>query len=78
MGRSLTISDTLYAWLEAEAQNRGLSTIEDLLEQWRALEHDLRQRQETVRKIDALRERLFAKYGEMPDSVVLLREDRAR
>jgi hypothetical protein len=29
-----------------------------------------------VRKIDALREQLFAKYGEMPDSVELVREIR--
>lgn len=38
----------------------------------------LSQRREAVGRIDALREQLFAKYGEMPDSVELLREDRAR
>jgi lipase chaperone LimK len=41
-------------------------------------DNSLSQRKEAVRKIDALREQLFAKYGEMPDSVELLREDRAR
>lgn len=35
-------------------------------------------RKDVVRRIDELRERLFAKYGEMLDSVELIREDRAR
>ncbi len=41
-------------------------------------EKDLSHRQEVVQRIDALRERLFAKYGEMSDSVELIREDRTR
>jgi hypothetical protein len=36
----------------------------------------LSQRREAVGRIDALREQLFAKYGEMPDSVELVREIR--
>ncbi|HET8631496.1 MAG TPA: DUF433 domain-containing protein [Thermomicrobiales bacterium] len=36
------------------------------------------QRRETVQRIDALREELFARYGEMPDSTTLVREDRER
>lgn len=35
-------------------------------------------RNDTVRKIDELHQRLLARYGQMPDSVDLLREDRAR
>jgi hypothetical protein len=31
-----------------------------------------------VQRIDQVREQLFATYGEMPDSVALLREDRLR
>ncbi len=38
--------------------------------------NELYQRQETVRRVDALREQIFAKYGEMPDSTALIREDR--
>ncbi|MDT5061868.1 MAG: hypothetical protein QOH63_2327 [Acidobacteriota bacterium] len=78
MSRTLTISDDLYARLEAEANARGLNSVERLLEEWRRTEADLNQRQAVVLKIDGLRGRLFAKYGEMPDSVELVREDRAR
>lgn len=35
-------------------------------------------RKEIVRKIDALRRQIFETLGKMPDSVVLLREDRDR
>ena len=38
---------------------------------------DYDQRLDAVTRIDGLRERLFAKYGEMPDSTDLIREDRA-
>jgi len=41
-------------------------------------EDELRARQETVRRIDELHERLLATYGEMPDSVIFVRQDRER
>jgi hypothetical protein len=78
MSQTLTISDTLYEQLETTARMRGLESIEQLLEVWQAHEDELRQRRETVRRIDTLRERLFTTYGEMPDSAALIREDRAR
>ena len=78
MSRTLRISDDLYVQLEATVQMRGLSSIEQLLEEWQSREAGLLRRREAVRKIDALRERLFATYGEMPDSVELIREDRTR
>jgi predicted CopG family antitoxin len=78
MSRTITISDELYAKLEAEARLRGLDSVEHFLEHWQAPETELLQRKEVVRDIDDLRSRLFAKYGELPDSVELLREDRAR
>jgi hypothetical protein len=77
MSRTLTISDELYARLEKEAQIRGLS-IELLIEEWERNEAQLLRRKDAVRGIDSLRERLFSKYGEMPDSSDLVREDRAR
>jgi hypothetical protein len=77
MSQKLTISDALYMRLEAEAQLRGLS-IEQLLEEWERKESELSRRREAVREINALREQLFAKYGEMPDSAELIREDRER
>jgi hypothetical protein len=78
MSGTLIIPDELYARLEAEAHLRGLNSIEQLLDQWQAPESAAIRRREVVSEIDQLRERLFAKYGEMPDSVELLREDRAR
>jgi hypothetical protein len=78
MSRTLTIPDALYARLEAAARARGLSSVEQLLEQWPFSNDELQPRQDVVRQIDALRERLFAKYGEMPDSVDLIRDDRTR
>ena len=78
MSRTMTISDELYERLEAEARRRGLKTVEEFLERLQLREADLAHREEVVREIDRLREGLFARYGEMPDSVDLLREDRAR
>jgi predicted CopG family antitoxin len=78
MSRTIKISDELYARLEAEAQMRGLNSVEQLLEQLQAPDTESLHRKEVVREIDDLRNRLFAKYGQMPDSVELLREDRAR
>jgi predicted CopG family antitoxin len=77
MSRTLTISDELYSRLEREAQIRGLS-IELLIEEWERNEANLLRRKAVVHGIDSLRERLFSKYGEMPDSSDLIREDRAR
>ncbi len=75
----MTISDGLYAHLQSEANQRGLSSIEQLLATiWNHSEDNLRQRKESVHRIDALCERLFARYGEMTDSVNVIREDRAR
>jgi hypothetical protein len=78
MSRIITVSDELYKRLEAEAHARGLKSIESLLEEWGQNEDVHEERRDVVQEIDNLRERLFAKYGEVPDSVELVREDRAR
>jgi len=78
MSRTLTLSDELYEWLSRAARGRGLAGIEQLLEQWQADEEERNRRTEAVRHIDTLRAQLFRTYGEMPDSVALLREDRER
>jgi hypothetical protein len=41
MSQILTISDDLYAHLEAAAQRRGLSSVQQLLETWHASEEAL-------------------------------------
>ena len=77
MSRTLVVSDEVYERLETTARQRGLQSVEQLLTQWQPTD-DLQERQETVARIDALRERLFATYGEMADSTAALREDRDR
>ena len=70
--------------LSEELQQEVLDYIEFLLEKYNYQDKDSRHhknlspRQEVVQRIDALWEKLFAKYGEMSDSVELIREDRAR
>jgi predicted CopG family antitoxin len=82
MSQTVIISDTLYARLEAAAQEHGLRSIEEVIEQliemWQVKADELRRRQEVVHRIDVLRERLFVTYGEMADSVELVRADRER
>ena len=81
MNRTLSISENLYARLEREAQQRGFRTIEQLLEAKHSLgisPEDLHRRQEAVSQADAIRGRIAARYGEMSDSVPLIREDRER
>lgn len=82
MSQVLTISDTLYVQLESTARARGLKNIEELIQQlveiWQSRADELRHRQEIVQRIQALRTHLFAKYGQMADSIELIRADRER
>ncbi|AEB10003.1 hypothetical protein [Desulfobacca acetoxidans] len=78
MGRTVTISEELYEKLTLAMQEQGLQSIEQLLELWQAYAVERRRRQEVVHGIDDLRDRFHAKYGDMPDSVPLIREDRSR
>ena len=82
MFQTLTVSDTLYEQLQRKAHDSGFDNLEEFLQKllkvWQAHIDELRRRQETVRHIDALRERLLTKYGEMQDSVELIRADRER
>ncbi len=78
MSQMVIISDSLYARLEAEAQKRGLANIEQLLETVPTADAEVVRRQAVVRRVTALREQLYAKYGEMVDSAELVRQDRDR
>ena len=86
MSRTVTLPDRVYERLEAVARDRGLESVEQLLDQWPLhsvepsplSEEELRQRQELVDEIDAIREDALAACGVMPDSVELIREDRER
>ena len=75
---TISLSDPVYDWLNDEAQKRGLDTIEELLEAWKVENRDRDERDDLVGRITALRQQLYEKYGEMPDSTALIREDRQR
>ena len=78
MSHVVTLSDTLYVQLQAEAHARGLSSVEQLIEQWQMGAVESQCRKEVVAQIDALRKRLSSTYGKMPDSVEMIRADRER
>lgn len=78
MSHNLVISDELYQRLLADAEARGLKSVQQLLEEPSENGVDVASRAAVVRDIDGLRERLFGRYGEMPDSTSLIREDRTR
>lgn len=75
--QTLTISADLYDRLVAEAQLRGI-TVEQLLAEWERRDSEIKRRQEAGRRADEIFERMAAKYGVMPDSAELIREDRER
>ena len=52
--------------------------IEQLLEAWQANEQESARRNGVVQRIDELRAKLLATYGQMADSTADLRNDRAR
>ncbi len=81
MNQTLTISENLYRRLLSESQARGLSIeqlVEKAVEEWERQDAEIKRREEAVDRIVALRERMREKYGMMPDSVELIREDRER
>lgn len=77
MSQTITVPNDLYDRLEAAARARNLN-IAHLLAEWEERESELSNRQNAVRRIDELRERILAQHGEMPDSTKLVSEDRAR
>lgn len=77
MSQALVISDELYARLYETARQRGLGSVEELLAESPAREV-APSREQAVEAIHSLKARLFATYGEMPDSTELIREDRDR
>ena len=77
MSRTLIIEDQLFERLDRTARSEGLSSVEQLLTKISDLSARV-ERNEAVEQIRTLRKRLQTRYGEMPDSTELLREDRAR
>lgn len=68
MSQTVTLSDALYARLAQTARQRGLQSIEQLIETWQAMDDELARSRAAVQRIDAVWERMAAKYGVQPDS----------
>jgi CCR4-NOT transcriptional regulation complex NOT5 subunit len=87
MSVTLTISDKTYQSLANLARQQEKETVEQFLEDLTAQlereaasewEKELERRREQVAKIKAFQKRMKDKYGVMPNSVDLIREDRNR
>jgi predicted CopG family antitoxin len=82
MSRTITVSDDLYTRLEQAASKRGLANVEQLLEKVdeapTVSAEELRRRREAGEWVEALHAQMVEKYGLMPDSADLVREDRER
>lgn len=76
MSVTLTISDKTYQKLKTVANSKGFEDIEKFLDEWEELE--LANRREVVDRIIEFQNKMGEKYGVMPDSTELIREDRMR
>lgn len=79
MSQTLTLPDDLYTRLDTLARHHGLS-IEQLLRSWPSDEQAISTTasRDALARVAALGEELSARYGMMPDSTDLIRDDRAR
>jgi len=87
MSVTINISEKTYQTLKRQAQKRELESVEQFLEklteqfeneaaaEW---EKELERRREVGRQIRDFRKKMKDKYGIMPDSTPLIREDRMR
>ena len=87
MSVTLTISEKTYEVLEYQAQKREMNSVEQFLEELTkqieseetiARKDELKERHKVVDGILEFHEKMKDKYGIMPDSTELLREDRMR
>ncbi len=76
MSVTLTISEETYQKLKNIAQSKGFEDVGKFLDEWEELE--LANRREVVDGILKFHEKMKEKYGVMPDSTEILREDRMR
>ena len=77
MSRTVVIPDQLHERLSRIALSDGLGNVEELLMKMSDSSSD-EDRHQAVEEIRGCRRRLQARYGEMPDSTDLVREDRSR
>jgi quinol monooxygenase YgiN len=83
MSVNINVSDETYNKLKISAQIRGKKNVEHLLEEWEdeqtvERQNELKRRKEAGKEIRKLQKKMHEKYGVMPDSTELIREDRNR
>ena len=76
MSVTITVSDKTYQKLKTAAQSKGFEQVEDFLDEWK--EAESQDRRKVIDDILAFQKRMGEKYGVMPDSTLLVREDRER
>ena len=76
MSVTLTVSEKTYKKLKNVAQSKGFEDVEKLLNEWEELE--LANRREVGNRILEFQNKMGEKYGVMPDSTELVRQDRER
>jgi hypothetical protein len=80
MSRTVTLPESLYNWLEAEAKRHQATSVDGFLADYleEIKEKEKRDRDEAIRSILELHEKMAEKYGMVDDSVELIRADRER
>ena len=76
MSVTLTVSEKTYQKLKNVANSKGFEDVEKFLNEWEELE--LANRRDVVDRILEFQNKMGEKYGVMPDSTELIREDRMR
>ena len=76
MSVTLTVSEETFKKLENVARSRGFEDVGKFLDEWEELE--FANRREVVEDILEFHEKMKEKYGVMPNSTEMLREDRMR
>jgi len=87
MSVTINISEKTYKSLEQQARRRELESVEQFLEklteqfeseETEAWNKELERRGGQVERIRKFRQKMKKKYGVMPDSTEIIREDRMR
>jgi len=76
MSVTLTVSEETYLKLQNIARHNGFEDVGNFLDHWE--DSEISNRAEVVDDIRKFREQMKEKYGVMPDSTEIIREDRMR
>lgn len=76
MSRTLTLPDYLYNRLEDAARRQGIDEVAWIAARLPPSPEELERRGQLVADALSFREQMGPKYGEQPDSVAMIREER--